>query len=480
MLLDLQRPAEALDELRRALGTDPQDPQTHRLCAAVLLQLGAYPDALRAAETSLAIDPYSEWGQRLRSVALSSAGRFKQARAAAWEAVRLAPDEPLAYNNAASLELAPGGDTARAAHAAARALELAPDEVTGHLAVANVELFRKRWRRAEQHLRAALAVDPTDTEALGGLATALRAQGRRVEAVEVFAAVGRAAPAAAPNTALLGTANEHMRGGALGLTLLLIAVIAVSTGTMALALVWAPVHLPALVSSMPRLLLTMLALTSPLVALLVWRGHRRRRQLPAVTKAVARVEARRQNQRLFDSLDVHRPWLAAATLVVSLAVAWVALPWLIRMEGAGPPSRLATLFMLVLVMVPLVSAVKVLRALGRVLRGRPAATPRPPTASAGQAPVTRADALRLTAAEVFEGRHPLRATAYLALGLACAAFGVWQLAAPGDDGWEGYAFTAGAVVAVVVNAIRLLRWGLVRLRSAPFQRADRLSEVADG
>src|SRR5262249_25130663 len=130
------------------------------------------------------------WGHRLRALALRRLGRRRAARAAAAEAVRLAPGSAESWNvlSMAELGLPHPRRVGAAARAARKALEVAPESSAGHGAMAGVALNRGSPREAEAHCRAMLAADPDDAYAMNLLGVALKRQLKRRSALVAFAA----------------------------------------------------------------------------------------------------------------------------------------------------------------------------------------------------------------------------------------------------------------------------------------------------
>ena len=83
-LLDLRRPQEAIEHLRRAQAVAPDVPELHAMTGLAYLQLGDFAQALTAAQAAVTHGPEQEWGHRICSVALVRLGhplQAKQARA---------------------------------------------------------------------------------------------------------------------------------------------------------------------------------------------------------------------------------------------------------------------------------------------------------------------------------------------------------------------------------------------------------------
>ena len=193
-LLDAHRPAEAADRARQAIAADPHDPEARCTLALALRDQGAVADALTAAEGALAVAPEYEWGHRLRATLLGQLGRRKEAVEAARTAVSLAPDLPHTWVTLADLLSEFPRGRKEAQQAAERARSLAPYETLGHIALSVVAIRRQRWRDAEEHSRAALAIDPEDADALNNLGVALLNQGKKKEAVHYFASSSQLDP----------------------------------------------------------------------------------------------------------------------------------------------------------------------------------------------------------------------------------------------------------------------------------------------
>jgi tetratricopeptide (TPR) repeat protein len=177
-LLELGRPAEALDHLRGAVAEEPEMPEAHSLIALARLQLGDPQGALEAAGTAVASGPEEEWGHRLRAIALIELGRRREAREAALEAARLAPSEATSYIVLAGA-LQADGDEAGAEQAARHAIELDPENADAHSTLGEVLLEHDRPAEAVRAYEASLALDPENADALNNLAVArLRAADR--------------------------------------------------------------------------------------------------------------------------------------------------------------------------------------------------------------------------------------------------------------------------------------------------------------
>jgi Flp pilus assembly protein TadD len=183
LLLEAGRYADAVSGLRKEIARTPDDAEVWRLLAAAHHGLGEHGDALAAAGQAVTLDPDDEWGHRLCSVSLLGLGHHVEAVRVAREAVRLAPETWEAHVTLvealvgqAREELATPTqnglctkliDEGRAA--AAEAVRLAPDEAHPHFAVGYADQARGRFRSAGRAYRRALAIDPEFEPALNNL-----------------------------------------------------------------------------------------------------------------------------------------------------------------------------------------------------------------------------------------------------------------------------------------------------------------------
>ena len=178
-LLEMNRPHEALEQLRLALAQDPEDSRLHCLSVLGELEVGDLDRALEAAERAVSCGPEEEWPHRLRAISLLRLDRPSEARAAAFEAARLAPGEAMTYLVLAEA-LQATGERAGAEDAARHAVELDPDDPDAHTTLGKVFLDQDRPADAVLAYRAALALDAEDADALNNLAVArLRANDRQ-------------------------------------------------------------------------------------------------------------------------------------------------------------------------------------------------------------------------------------------------------------------------------------------------------------
>ncbi|MEX0935678.1 MAG: tetratricopeptide repeat protein, partial [Gemmatimonadota bacterium] len=140
---------------------------------------GLYGDALRAFDESIAADPDNLDAHVGVGMLFLQTYNLPDARASFREALNRRRDHPpalLGMALAAQLENSP-----EAAEIAEQALEVNPDLPGARLLRARTRLAGEDMEGAEEDLEAALAVDPTSSEALGILAAARYLQGRMDE-----------------------------------------------------------------------------------------------------------------------------------------------------------------------------------------------------------------------------------------------------------------------------------------------------------
>ncbi|HEX2854433.1 MAG TPA: tetratricopeptide repeat protein [Opitutaceae bacterium] len=209
LLLAQSRPADAERETLLALAAQPDDTAALALLALSRTDLRKNEEALSAARTAIGLGPDDPYLHYVHAFVLHRLDREDEALAAAQEALRLAPDEADHFSLLASIELARRNWPAALA-AAERALALNPEHVNAAnlRAMALVRLGRKEeatatvdyalhrapedafshanqgWnclhrndpRRAQDHFREALRLDPTLDYAREGMMEALKAR----------------------------------------------------------------------------------------------------------------------------------------------------------------------------------------------------------------------------------------------------------------------------------------------------------------
>jgi tetratricopeptide (TPR) repeat protein len=214
LLLDLQRYADAEDNLRKALARDPQNPKGHSYLAVALLAQGdhkpeklenglrearrtitLHPDgvsgyfllawgqllkrrpaeALDALQPGLRIDPQDEWGHSLMAQAYLMRSEWAKALATADEGLKFDPESARLLNwRAEALIMLDRKAEARAA--IEMALRSDPSSARGHANQGWLALYDNNAPAALSHFREALRLDPNSETAREGLVRSLHAR----------------------------------------------------------------------------------------------------------------------------------------------------------------------------------------------------------------------------------------------------------------------------------------------------------------
>jgi Tfp pilus assembly protein PilF len=209
MLLQVERPNEALRELTSALAEDPEDVDAHALMALGYAQLERFEDATRSARQAVSLAPDAAFVHYVLGTILCDRDRDKEALVSAREAIRLDPDDADHHGLEASclaglarwkemLASAERGLALEPAHVrclnlratalrqlgradeAATVLESAlaerPDDPDTHATYGYASLQRGEYRTATLHFREALRLEPQHASARAGLVEALKAE----------------------------------------------------------------------------------------------------------------------------------------------------------------------------------------------------------------------------------------------------------------------------------------------------------------
>lgn len=209
MLLQQSRPADAERETLLALAEDPDSARGHAYLALSRIDLSKHVEALAAAQRAVALSPDDPFSHHILAVVLNRLEREKEARVAIEEAIRLDPDNETHFAVLASVHLALR-DWSAALEAAERGLAINPEDVpcANLRSMALVRLGRKEeamqtvdfalerapenawahanqgWnclhrndpKRAQDHFREALRLEPDFEYARQGMLEALKAR----------------------------------------------------------------------------------------------------------------------------------------------------------------------------------------------------------------------------------------------------------------------------------------------------------------
>ena len=177
-LLNLQRFAEATDEAEQAVGIEPDEPSHHHVLGLTYLQRNRIPEAKAAAEAAVALDPEEAdfWG--LLSACAAETNDWREALEHADEGLAVDPEHERCRNYRAHA-LRNLGRHAEAAETLDGALRRRPDSAFTHANTGWNLLHtggRDNTRQALEHFREALRLDPTNETARAGMVEALKAR----------------------------------------------------------------------------------------------------------------------------------------------------------------------------------------------------------------------------------------------------------------------------------------------------------------
>jgi tetratricopeptide (TPR) repeat protein len=209
LLLAQSRPADAERESMLALAQQPDDPQALALLALSRLQQAKREPALDAARQAVGLAPDEPFLHNVHAHVLREQGRHDEAHAATLEAIRLDPGDADHFALLASIELQRGkwqpaleaaeqalalnaehvgaanlramalvrlGRKAEAMESVDYALDRAPDDAFSHANQGWNHLHRNNPKKAQEHFREALRLDPELEYAREGMLEALKAR----------------------------------------------------------------------------------------------------------------------------------------------------------------------------------------------------------------------------------------------------------------------------------------------------------------
>lgn len=209
VLLQQSRPAEAEREAGLAIAQAPDQAEAHALLALCRIEQDKNEPALEAARTALGLAPDVAHFHYIHSLVLHHSGKYKPALAAIQEAIALDPDDADYFARLAVIQLSLGNWT-EALNASEQALALSPEHTgaANFRSMALVRLGRREeamltvdsalerdpesafshanqgWnclhrndpKRAQEHFRESLRLDPTLDYAREGMIEALKAR----------------------------------------------------------------------------------------------------------------------------------------------------------------------------------------------------------------------------------------------------------------------------------------------------------------
>ena len=191
-LLDLGRPADALDECGRALTLYPDNSELLALASMCTRRLGRFAEAVSLAERAVAAQPGDDYAHGMLASAQLAAGRPDLAAQTAYTAVQMRPNHWFHHARYAECLIALPGGRDQALQAAQRAVELAPDEPRAHGTLASVAYPTgakptfEHLNLAEAALHEALRLSPGNAAMLHDLARVRLARADHAGALSGF------------------------------------------------------------------------------------------------------------------------------------------------------------------------------------------------------------------------------------------------------------------------------------------------------
>ncbi|MDP3072709.1 MAG: tetratricopeptide repeat protein [Opitutaceae bacterium] len=165
----------ALDAARQAVGLAPDEPFLHNVHAHVLRETGRHDEALAAVHEAIRLDPAdADHFALLASIELGR-GKWPPALEAAEQALALNP-EHVGAANLRAMALVRLGRKSEAMESVDYALDRAPDDAFSHANQGWNQLHRNQPKKAQEHFREALRLDPELEYARDGMLEALKAR----------------------------------------------------------------------------------------------------------------------------------------------------------------------------------------------------------------------------------------------------------------------------------------------------------------
>jgi tetratricopeptide (TPR) repeat protein len=185
LLINQSRFEMAEKELRSAVSQDPDDFRAHALLAYCLLRLGRQGEALAEADIAIAKEPGAPYPHYMRALTLVETGRRAEAKMAAREAIRLDPTDADHFALLGGIHL-DDKSWAEALKSAESALVLDAEHVQGANVRAAALVKLGRAAEAGRTLDAALAREPESAVTHANMGWTLLERGDHKKALEHF------------------------------------------------------------------------------------------------------------------------------------------------------------------------------------------------------------------------------------------------------------------------------------------------------
>jgi tetratricopeptide (TPR) repeat protein len=183
--LEMQRPADAIGPLKRAVAARPDQPVVHNLLGAAYLQLERHEDAGKCFQKALALKPDFAEARCALGVALAGLGRQDEAISTFRAALAANPNLPHAHFNLAGI-YAQRGAAEDAVRHYRQALRLEPGNAVSHHQLGVILMREERSEEALPHFLEAVRLQPEFIEARHNVGVALAQANRWDEAVTAF------------------------------------------------------------------------------------------------------------------------------------------------------------------------------------------------------------------------------------------------------------------------------------------------------
>jgi tetratricopeptide (TPR) repeat protein len=193
IMLETERPADAVAPLSRAAAAQPDDAALRYLLGATFLQLDRVAEAAEHLKAAMVLKPGFAEAQCGLGVALAGQGRTDEAAAAFRAALRLDPNMPQAHDNLAGL-LTAAGQTPQAIDHYRAVLRLEPGNAVAHHKLGLALRTGGADNDALWHFREAVRLQPGYSEARANIGVTLALGQRWTEALAQFEDALRAEP----------------------------------------------------------------------------------------------------------------------------------------------------------------------------------------------------------------------------------------------------------------------------------------------
>lgn len=169
------RTGDALDTVGIAVELDPGSAHVHGLRALILSKLRRHKEAHGAADHAIALDPDDPFSHSVKAQAFAGQQQWALMEQAARKALALDGDHEFAQNLLTQALLLQGKTEENASNVE-RQLSRAPDDPMPHFNAGYAALRRGDHRKAEEHFRESLRLDPGFDAAREGMLESFRAR----------------------------------------------------------------------------------------------------------------------------------------------------------------------------------------------------------------------------------------------------------------------------------------------------------------